>query len=65
MAEVVDTVVGGAQQSSVVESLPERASEDKRCGGAGSTTTNQLVETSDCRKRPGASSPAKVRVYSP
>ena len=65
MAEVVDTIVGGTQQPSNFESLPKCASEDKRSGGPGSTTTNQLAETSDCRKRLGGSPPAKVRIYSP
>lgn len=65
MAEVVDTTVGGTQQPGNCESLQEHGPEDKRFGGAASTTTTQLAETSDCRKRPGGSSPSKARIYFP
>lgn len=65
MAEAVDTIVEGTQQPCNCESLPERGAADKCFGGVGNTTTGHLAETSDCRKRPGGSSPAKVIVQYP
>ena len=62
MTEAVDTIVEGTQQPRNCESLLERGVEDKCFGGVGNTTTDHLAETSDCCKRPAASSRGKVIV---
>ncbi len=60
MAEAVDTIVEGNQQPRSCELSAECGAEDKCIGGDGSTTTNNVAETLDCRKRAAGSSPGKV-----
>lgn len=59
MAETGDNLIDNSQPRNS-GSLADRGTEDNCIGGAGGTTANHIAETSDSRKRPGASSPVKV-----
>ena len=62
MAETEDIMVKNTEPRNSA-SMIDRGTEDNSVGGVSGTTTNHIVETSDSRKRPGGSSPGKVRVH--
>lgn len=62
MAETGDIVANNTHPRNSAPMI-DRNTEDNCVVGVGGATTHHVVETSDPRKRPGGSSPGKVRVH--